>query len=276
MWDGIPVTAPIRTLVDLAADSGPERDRAVGQRGRSAGSGRPGDAARARSDDYRGQRGVARLRAVLDPRRSSASPRSGLERRFLRLVGASRACRCRSPECGQRVRGRLLLARPRAGRRDRRPAIPPHAGPAGPRPASATRPTRSAGLTPLRFTDDQIDFEAPYVVDDASYRGPPPRRPRGRPRIWPAAPALPKLPVDARAAQDRPPPRGRPPRRVPERAGDDRDGRQGAADRPALGDRAAAARGHLLRAARRDPAARRRRAGAGRGRSAATASPSRS
>ena len=60
-----------------------------------------------------------------------------------------------------------------------------------------------------------------------------------------------------------PDPRGRAARRLPERARGDPDRGQGAADRHALGERAGAARGDLVRAPRRDPAARRRRGGAG-------------
>src|SRR5918998_184761 len=58
-------------------------------------------------------------------------------------------------------------------------------------------------------------------------------------------------------------PRGGPAGRLPERAGGDRHRRQSAADRAARPHRVAAAGGHVLRARRRDPAARRRPRGAG-------------
>ena len=54
------------------------------------------------------------------------------------------------------LRRRLLLARARAGRGDRRPALPPHAGPAGagsPPTISCTPPPDSR---PLRFTHAQV------------------------------------------------------------------------------------------------------------------------
>ena len=46
---------------------------------------------------------------------------------------------------GQRLRGRLLLARAWAGGRDRRPALPPHALDPGARRTAVTAPTRSPG-----------------------------------------------------------------------------------------------------------------------------------
>ena len=67
MRDGIPVTAPVRTLVDLAAASGPAGiERMVNEADRLDLI--DPEALRAALGDYRGQRGVARLRAVLDPR----------------------------------------------------------------------------------------------------------------------------------------------------------------------------------------------------------------
>ena len=66
---------------------------------------------------------------------------SELERRFLPLVAAGGPAGAADAAAGQRLRGRLLLARARPRRRDRRPALPPHAGPAGAGPACATRRT---------------------------------------------------------------------------------------------------------------------------------------
>ena len=67
-----------------------------------------------------------------------------------------------------------------------------------------------------------------------------------------------------RARPSSPHPRGRPARRLPERARDDRDRRQDPADQRTRPRRLQADRGRQLRAPRRDPAALRRRRGAAR------------
>ena len=124
----------------------------------------------------------------------------------------------------------------------------------------------AAGLTPLRFTARAGALRAGLRPRDPASRWP--RRLQARGAGGSKRGPGHKLPVDVSLPSSVRIREVGPARRLPERAGDDRDRRQGAADRPALGDRAAADRGDLVRAARRDPAARRRRGGAGRGRAA--------
>ena len=85
--DGIPVTAPIRTLIDLACVIGPgPLERAVNEADRLD----LVDPSRLREalDHKQGQPGVGRLRALLD-RRAFRLTDSELERRFLALVAES-------------------------------------------------------------------------------------------------------------------------------------------------------------------------------------------
>jgi len=82
--DGIPATKPVRTLVDLAAKSGPATiERFVNEADRLDLV--APDVLRSTLARYRGQRGVARLRSVLDAHTFRYSE-SELERRFLDLV----------------------------------------------------------------------------------------------------------------------------------------------------------------------------------------------
>lgn len=160
--DGIPVTGAVRTLIDLAAVSGPATiERLVNDadlldlvdpvtlRGALGG--------------YRGQRGVARLRTVLDPR-SFRRTRLGLERCFLRLVERAGLP---VPLTREWVNGfevdffwpELGLVVETDGLRYHRTAA---------RQALDRRRDQAhtaAGLTPLRFTEAQIDFEVPYVIE---------------------------------------------------------------------------------------------------------------
>lgn len=122
---GIPCTTPVQTLIDMSL----RLDRAGVERMineadkynlmhppqlREALGERPGE------------KGVAKLRFILD-RRTFRLIKEELERTSSRLRSgpvshpAHRAVR-------QRVRSRLLLAGSRPRRRDRRPALPPHAG----------------------------------------------------------------------------------------------------------------------------------------------------
>jgi very-short-patch-repair endonuclease len=153
---------PIRTLVDLAASSGPGRiERLINEADRL-------DLAdpvtlRGALGDYRGQRGVARLRAVLDPRFFRPT-RSGLERRFLRLTDRAGLPVPLTrqwvndfevdffwPDLGLVVEtdGARYHRAPDRQTRDR----------------ERDQAHTVAGLTQLRFTEDQIDFEATHVIE---------------------------------------------------------------------------------------------------------------
>jgi len=86
-FEGIPVTSPAQTLIDLAT----RHDRAVMERSINEADGlgliRTDDLRKA-LDDHHGERGVARLRAILD-RRTFRYTRSELERAFLPLADAA-------------------------------------------------------------------------------------------------------------------------------------------------------------------------------------------
>jgi very-short-patch-repair endonuclease len=82
--EGIPVTSPVQTLIDLATRyEGPKVERLVNEADR-LGLVRTDDL-RAALDDHAGEEGIARLRQILD-RRTFRYTRSELERAFLPLV----------------------------------------------------------------------------------------------------------------------------------------------------------------------------------------------
>jgi very-short-patch-repair endonuclease len=160
--DGIPVTSPIRTLVDLAAVSGSAAiERMVNEADRLD-LVNP-DTLRRALGDYRGQRGVARLRTVLDPR-TFRRTRSGLERSFLRLVERAGLP---IPLTGEWVNGfEVDFFWPGLGLVVETDGLRYHRTPA--RQARDRRRDQAhtaAGMTQLRFTDTQIDFEVPYVIE---------------------------------------------------------------------------------------------------------------
>jgi very-short-patch-repair endonuclease len=86
-YEGIPVTSPVQTLIDLAT----RHDRAVMERSINEADGLGlvrTDDLRTALDHHHGERGVARLRAILD-RRTFRYTRSELERAFLPLARAA-------------------------------------------------------------------------------------------------------------------------------------------------------------------------------------------
>jgi very-short-patch-repair endonuclease len=86
-FEGIPVTSPAQTLIDLAT----RHDRAVMERSINEADGLGlvrTDDLRKELDHHHGERGVARLRAILD-RRTFRYTRSELERAFLPLARAA-------------------------------------------------------------------------------------------------------------------------------------------------------------------------------------------
>jgi very-short-patch-repair endonuclease len=159
--DGIPVTGPIRTLVDLAATSGSEMiERLVNEADRLDLV--DPETLRGALGDYRGQRGVGRLRTVIDPS-TFRRTRSGLERRFLRLVGRAGLP---APLTREWLNGfEVDFFWPDLGLVVETDGLRYH--------RTATRQARdrrrdqahtAAGMTALRFTEDQIEFEVPYVL----------------------------------------------------------------------------------------------------------------
>jgi very-short-patch-repair endonuclease len=86
-YEGIPVTSPAQTLIDMAT----RHDRAVMERSINEADGLGlicNDDLRKALDDHHGERGVARLRAILD-RRTFRYTHSELERAFLPLACAA-------------------------------------------------------------------------------------------------------------------------------------------------------------------------------------------
>jgi very-short-patch-repair endonuclease len=159
---GIRLTSPVRTLIDLAPRftvAGIER--AVNEAA-SLDLVLP-DALRRALDDRAGQRGVARLRDVLD-RRTFSLTRSELERRFLPIARSAGLPR---PETRVRVNGfevdfywpcLRLVVETDGLRFHRTPAQQA-------RDRLRDQAHTAAGLTPLRFTHAQVRYEPRYVRD---------------------------------------------------------------------------------------------------------------
>lgn len=157
----IPLTAPVRTLLDLATVlRAPALERAVNEADRLDLI----DPERLRTalDDHRGEPGVAILRALLD-RRTFALTDSELERRFLALV---RRAGLPLPRTRERVNGyRVDFHWPELGLVVETDGLRYH--------RTATQQLRdrrrdqahaAAGLTPLRFTHAQVRYEPDDVL----------------------------------------------------------------------------------------------------------------
>lgn len=158
--EGIPVTTPVRTLVDLAAQLRPEQiERAINEADKLDLVGV--DVLRDSLDGYRGQPGVASLRAVLD-RRTFRLTDSELERRFLALVDSAGLPR---PLTGRLVNGfKVDFFWPRLGLVVETDGLRYHRTPAQQaRDWLRDQAHAAAGLTPLRFTHHQVRYEAPRV-----------------------------------------------------------------------------------------------------------------
>lgn len=158
--DGIPLTCPIRTLLDLAIRLDARRlERAVNEADRLD-LGDP-ETLRAALEARKGQRGIAGLRAVLD-RRTFRLTRSELERRFLPLAAQAGLP---VPQTRQWVNGFEvdfywldlgLVVETDGLRYHRTPAQQA-------RDRLRDQAHAAAGLTPLRFTHAQVRFEAEHV-----------------------------------------------------------------------------------------------------------------
>lgn len=158
--DGIPLTCLVLTLIDLATELDPERlERAVNEADRL-------DLVdpktlRASLDAYRGQRGVARLRELLD-HRTFRLTRSRLERRFLPLVATAGLP---VPLTRQWVNGfEVDFFWPELGLVVETDGLRYHRTPAQQTRDRLRDQTHTvAGLTHLRFTHAQVWFEPAYV-----------------------------------------------------------------------------------------------------------------
>jgi very-short-patch-repair endonuclease len=157
----IPVTSPVRTLLDLATVlPAPALERAVNEADRLDLI--DPEQLRAALDDHRGEPGVAILRTLLD-RRTFVLTDSELERRFLRLV---RRAELPPPRTREHVNGfRVDFVWPELGLVVETDGLRYHRTPAQQsRDRRRDQTHAAAGLTPLRFSHAQIRYEPAHVV----------------------------------------------------------------------------------------------------------------
>lgn len=158
--DGIPVTTPVRTLIDVAAYWPPRRLEVAVNEADKLGLIEI-ESLRARLDELRWQRGAAALKRLLD-RPTFALTDSELERRFLPIA---RRAGLPTPQTGERVNGfkvdfywsGLGLVVETDGLRYHRTPLQQA------RDRERDQAHATAGLTPLRFTHAQVVFESERV-----------------------------------------------------------------------------------------------------------------
>jgi len=158
--DGIPVTAPTRTLVDIACRVNQRQLEKATKEADARGLCDP-EELRAALDDMRGQRGVGVMRRVLD-RHTFVLTDSDLERRFLPLA---RRAGLPAPLTQAIVNGfRVDFYWPELGLVVETDGLRYHRTPAQ-QAADRVRDQAhtAAGLTALRFTHAQIAYESGYV-----------------------------------------------------------------------------------------------------------------
>lgn len=158
--DGIPVTSLVRTFIDIAARLKPAQlERAVNEADKLGLTDPEGllDAL----DLHPGKRGVGALRQLLGAR-AFVFTDSELERRFLKLV---REVRLPTPLTGQHINGfKVDFYWPDLGLVVETDGLTYHRTPAQQaRDRVRDQAHLAAGLTPLRFTHQQVRFEAGYV-----------------------------------------------------------------------------------------------------------------
>jgi Protein of unknown function (DUF559) len=166
-WDrrakhGIPVTGPIRTLVDLALELTPARLEAAVNEADKLELVDP-ERLRAALEEMHGQPGTAALRRLLD-RRTFVLTNSDLERFFLPIV---RSAGLPLPETGVYVNGfEVDFFWPDLGLVVETDGLRYHRTPAEQARDRLRDQTHAAGgLTPLRFTHAQIRFDQDHVRD---------------------------------------------------------------------------------------------------------------
>jgi very-short-patch-repair endonuclease len=155
-YQRIPVTTPVRTLIDIARGLGPARlERAINEADRLD----LVDPERllAALDGYAGQPGVRPLRALLGKRTFRLTD-SELERRFLRIVAEAGLP---MPETGRRLNGfKVDFFWPGLGLVVETDGLRYHRTPAQQaRDRVRDQAHLAAGLAPLRFTHAQVRFE---------------------------------------------------------------------------------------------------------------------
>lgn len=152
-YEGVPVTSPARTLVDLAAElTLPRLERAINEADKRRLI--TPDALRHELDRWPGRRGVAVLRDLLD-RDTFVLTASELERRFLPIA---RRAGLGKPETGVRVNGFVVdFFWPALGLVVETDGITYHRTPLQQaRDRRRDQAHAVAGLTPLRFTHRQV------------------------------------------------------------------------------------------------------------------------
>lgn len=157
----IPVTSPVQTLIDLATRHGRASvERSINEADK-LGLVRTDDLRRA-LDDHAGERGVARLRDILD-QRTFRYTRSQLERAFLPLV---RQAGLPLPRTSVYVTGHEVdFHFPELGLVVETDGLTYHRTPAEQaKDHERDQDHVAAGLTPLRFTHAQIKYEPDRVV----------------------------------------------------------------------------------------------------------------
>jgi very-short-patch-repair endonuclease len=157
---GIPVTSPVRTLIDIAPRLERESLEAAINQADTLDLCDP-EALREALDAITGQPGVRALRTVLD-RRTFTLTDSELERRFLRIV---REIGMAKPETGVWLNGfKVDFYWPDLGLVVETDGLRFHRTPAQQaRDRIRDQAHTAAGLTPLRFTRAQVRFEPNYV-----------------------------------------------------------------------------------------------------------------
>ena len=160
--DGVPVTAPGRTLIDLASVLQPGPLEAAVNRADKLGLIDP-EALRDEVSDHSGMAGVKSLRRILD-RRTFTLTDSELERRFLRLV---RRARLPEPKTQQGVKGfRVDFHWPELGLIVETDGLRYHRTPQQQgRDRARDQRLMAAGFTVLRLTHAQVTFERDHVVE---------------------------------------------------------------------------------------------------------------
>jgi very-short-patch-repair endonuclease len=161
LWDGIPVTSPALTLIDLGARLADSELEAAIRNADKLDRIDP-DSLRAEVESHAGAAGITALRKVLD-RRTFALTDSELERRFLRLVARSGLPR---PLTQQQVTGfRVDFYWPELGLVVETDGLRYHRTPSQQsRDRSRDQAHAAAGLTTLRFTHSQVRFEPDRVI----------------------------------------------------------------------------------------------------------------
>jgi very-short-patch-repair endonuclease len=161
LYEGIPITTPVHTLIDLATrHDTPRMERMMNEADR-LGLVRTNDLRKA-LDEHPGEPGVARLRAIID-RATFRYTRSELERAFLPLVREAGLPR---PRTSVYVTGfEVDFHFPGLGLVIETDGLTYHRTPAAQRKdRERDQAHTAAGLTQLRFTHGQIKYEPDHVL----------------------------------------------------------------------------------------------------------------